>query len=237
MSWPTCRSARRRCPTSTRDPTRTNAVERWCNEVAAEFLVPMARVPRAVRPGGRPALATPAARRALPGEHPGHPRSGPRSRRLDVGQVPRRSWSGRARVAALMAERGSGGQLLQHQAGADRQAVRSALVASALEGQTSYTEAFRLLGLKRPPRSTGWRSDSECCDGVFAGRQRDDRRKEQPLRVRLLPGVTCVSRGVKALFARRLRAAGVGQGGAPAAKRGRTTLTNPRAGADSLWAG
>ena len=34
-----------------------------------------------------------------------------------------------------------------------------------------------------------------------------------------------------------LRAAGVGQGGAPAAKRGRTTLTNPRAGADSVWAG
>ena len=34
-----------------------------------------------------------------------------------------------------------------------------------------------------------------------------------------------------------LRAAGVGQGGAPAAKRGRTTLTNPRAGADWLWAG
>ena len=33
-----------------------------------------------------------------------------------------------------------------------------------------------------------------------------------------------------------LRAAGVGQGGAPAAKRGRTTLTNPRAGACWLWA-
>src|SRR3954454_23820782 len=33
-----------------------------------------------------------------------------------------------------------------------------------------------------------------------------------------------------------LRAAGVGQGGAPAAKRGRTTLTNPRAGADWRWA-
>ncbi|MCA1671084.1 MAG: TIGR03032 family protein, partial [Actinobacteria bacterium] len=35
----------------------------------------------------------------------------------------------------------------------------------------------------------------------------------------------------------RLRTGGVGQGGAPAAKRGRTTLTNPRAGADSIWAG
>jgi len=34
-----------------------------------------------------------------------------------------------------------------------------------------------------------------------------------------------------------LRAAGVGQGGAPGAKRGRTTLTNPSAGADSVWAG
>jgi hypothetical protein len=34
-----------------------------------------------------------------------------------------------------------------------------------------------------------------------------------------------------------LRTAGVGQGGAPAAKRGPVTLTNPRAGADSVWAG
>ena len=35
----------------------------------------------------------------------------------------------------------------------------------------------------------------------------------------------------------RLRTGGVGQGGAPAAKRGRTTLTDPRAGAGSMWAG
>ena len=33
------------------------------------------------------------------------------------------------------------------------------------------------------------------------------------------------------LLCERLRADGVGQGGAPAVKRGRTTLTNPRAGA------
>jgi CubicO group peptidase (beta-lactamase class C family) len=43
--------------------------------------------------------------------------------------------------------------------------------------------------------------------------------------------------GDKALCAGGLRAAGVGQGGAPAAQRGRTTLTNPRAGAGSWWAG
>ncbi len=35
----------------------------------------------------------------------------------------------------------------------------------------------------------------------------------------------------------RLRTGGGGQGGAPAAKRGRTTLTSPRTGADSIWAG
>ena len=51
-------------------------------------------------------------------------------------------------------------------------------------------------------------------------------------------GVSCVRPGCQGpLGASVLRAAGVGQGGAPAAKRGRTTLTNPRAGAHWLWAG
>ena len=53
-----------------------------------------------------------------------------------------------------------------------------------------------------------------------------------------LPRVTCVRPSRQGPLVRgRLRGAGVGRGGAPAAKRGRTTLTNPRAGADSLWAG
>ena len=39
------------------------------------------------------------------------------------------------------------------------------------------------------------------------------------------------------LLCGRLRADGVGQGGAPAAQRGRTILTIPRAGADFVWAG
>ena len=50
--------------------------------------------------------------------------------------------------------------------------------------------------------------------------------------------VSCVRPGCQGpLDASCSGAAGVGQGGAPAAKRGRTTLTNPRAGADWLWAG
>ena len=39
------------------------------------------------------------------------------------------------------------------------------------------------------------------------------------------------------LGSRVFRASGVDQGGASAARRRRTTLTNPRAGADLLWAG
>ena len=55
-------------------------------------------------------------------------------------------------------------------------------------------------------------------------------------------GTVCVERylcGVvrQGLLCGRLRADGVGQGGAPAAQRGRTILTIPRAGADFLWAG
>src|SRR5829696_4499429 len=42
--------------------------------------------------------------------------------------------------------------------------------------------------------------------------------------------------GCQGLLGVLLRTGGVGQGGAPAAKRGRTTLTNPRAGV-STWYG
>ncbi len=55
----------------------------------------------------------------------------------------------RARVAALMREPGSGGNYYNTKPVQIGKRFARALVASALEGQTSYTEAFRLLGLKK----------------------------------------------------------------------------------------
>ena len=79
-----------------------------------------------------------------------------------------------------------------------------------------HRPAPRITGLARPSR-------------VVTAHAQGDRRPT--------PGVTCSGcEGSRPSWCSVLRAAGVGQGGAPAAKRGRTTLTNPRAGACWLWA-
>jgi hypothetical protein len=55
----------------------------------------------------------------------------------------------RVRVAALMIERESGGNYYNTKPVQIGKRFARALVGSALEGRTSYTEAFRLLGLKK----------------------------------------------------------------------------------------
>lgn len=129
--------------------TQTHAVERWCNEVAAEFLVPMAEFRSRFDPhGDLPAQLQPLAE---------HFRV---STQVILGQVREAgalTWdkylaeleSERARVAALMVERGSGGNYYNTKPVQIGKRFARALVASALEGRTPYPEAFRLLGLKK----------------------------------------------------------------------------------------
>jgi Zn-dependent peptidase ImmA (M78 family) len=129
--------------------TRTNAIERWCNEVAAEFLVPMAEF----RPRFDPNGDLHAQLQSL-AEHFRVSTQVILGRVREAGVL---GWdeylaeleSERARVAALMAERGSGGNYYNTKPVQIGKRFARALVASALEGQTSYTEAFRLLGLKK----------------------------------------------------------------------------------------
>ncbi len=129
--------------------TRTNPVERWCNEVAAEFLVPMAQFRMRFDPMGdlHPQLQTLA----------GHFRV---STQVILGRVREAgalTWDEyldelgheRARVAAHMLELGSGGNYYNTKPVQIGKRFARALVASALEGQTSYPEAFHLLGLKK----------------------------------------------------------------------------------------
>jgi len=55
----------------------------------------------------------------------------------------------RERVAAIVAERAEGGNYYNTKPVQVGKRFARALAASAMEGQTSYTEAFRLLGLKK----------------------------------------------------------------------------------------
>lgn len=132
-------------PASVRD----NTVERWCNQVAAELLVPMeefrvhietaANIQSQLQPlAERFRVST----QVILG------------RFREVGEL---TWDEylhelgveRARVAAIVAERGSGGNYYNTKPVQIGKRFARALVASAMEGQTSYTEAFRLLGLKK----------------------------------------------------------------------------------------
>jgi Zn-dependent peptidase ImmA (M78 family) len=133
------------------DPTsiRTNAVERWCNQVAAELLVPMEEFRIAFDPIAdlRDQLQPLAQRFRV-------------STQVILGRIREAghlSWDEylhelgieRERIAEIVAERGSGGNYYNTKPVQVGKRFARALVASAMEGQASYTEAFRLLGLKK----------------------------------------------------------------------------------------
>jgi Zn-dependent peptidase ImmA (M78 family) len=128
---------------------RTNTVERWCNQVAAELLVPIEEFRAVFDPEAdlRGQLQPLAERFRV-------------STQVILGRVREAghlSWDEylhelgleRDRVAAILAERGSGGNYYNTKPVQIGKRFARALVASAMEGQTSYTEAFRLLGLKK----------------------------------------------------------------------------------------
>lgn len=128
---------------------RSNAVERWCNQVAAELLVPMDEFRAHFVPDSdRRAQMRPLAERFRV------------STQVILGRMRETgalSWSEylteldgeRTRVAAIGTERGGGGNYYNTKPVQVGKRFARALVASALEGQTSYSEAFRMLGLKK----------------------------------------------------------------------------------------
>jgi Zn-dependent peptidase ImmA (M78 family) len=128
---------------------RSNAVERWCNQVAAEFLVPMAEFRQRFDPrAGLRAQLRPLAE---------HFRV---SSQVILGRVREAGalrWDEylteldveRQRVAAFLADRGGGGNHYNTKPVQVSQRFAQALIASTLEGRTPYAEAFRLLEVKK----------------------------------------------------------------------------------------
>jgi Zn-dependent peptidase ImmA (M78 family) len=125
-----------------------NAVERWCNQVAAEFLVPLASFRAVYKPRG-----------AVEGELRRLARWFKVStlvvlrRMLDAGGLTRAQFGEEyerelARLAALQPQ-GSGGNFYLTTAVRVSKRFARALVASTLEGETLYRDAFRLLGLSK----------------------------------------------------------------------------------------
>jgi Zn-dependent peptidase ImmA (M78 family) len=135
----------------------TNNTERWCNRVAAEFLVPLDPLSREL--GDAPIDSGVLERLA---------RTFKVStlvvlrRIFEAGRLPWADYQARyedelARVLEILEERGRGGGGDFYNAQpvrASKQFAR-AVVGSTLEGQTLYTEAFQLLGLRRTETFNG----------------------------------------------------------------------------------
>lgn len=131
------------------ESTRSNTVERWCNQVAAEVLVPMAefRVRFDQDADVVPQLQ-PLAEffRVSTQVILGRAREAGVfgwDRYLALLQVER------ARVADAASRASSGGNYYNTKPVQVSKRFARAVVASALEGRTPYTQAFRLLGLKK----------------------------------------------------------------------------------------
>lgn len=128
---------------------RSNAVERWCNQVAAELLVPMDEFRDVfdASVGPREQLQPLAERFRV-------------STQVILGRIREAgvlTWAEylhefgieQERVAHIVADRDRGGNYYNTKPVQVGKRFARALVGSALEGHTSYTEAFRLLGLRK----------------------------------------------------------------------------------------
>ncbi len=129
--------------------TQSNAIERWCNQVAAELLVPMEEFRlRFERGGDLRAQLQPLA------EHFRVSTQVILGRMRETGAL---SWDEyvaeldveRERVAELVAEGAGGGNYYNTKPVQVGKRFARAILGSAMEGQTPYPEAFRLLGLKK----------------------------------------------------------------------------------------
>jgi Zn-dependent peptidase ImmA (M78 family) len=134
---------------STADKVSGYDVEKWCNEVAAEVLIPLAQFKLDYRP-----------REPVDREMQRLARAFKVStlvvlrRMFDAGGLARdRFWQlyrdEVARLVAIMRAKDSGGDYYRTTTSRVSHRFTRAIVTSALEGRSTFTEAFRLLGCKK----------------------------------------------------------------------------------------
>ncbi len=122
--------------------------ERWCNQVAAELLVPLDEFMSVFDAGAgvRPQLRSLAERFSVSTQVIlGRMRE---AGALTWDQYLRELDAERRRIAEVVPKSGSGGDYYNTKAVQVSKRFASEVIASTLEGQTSYTEAFYLLGVK-----------------------------------------------------------------------------------------
>lgn len=124
------------------------AVERWCNKVAAELLVPMRMLRGDLVPGERLDVSVPRLARLYKVSTLVVLR-----RLFDAGSVPQQTyWEAyRAEVARLLAlpRPAGGGNFYLSQAARVSKRFARALVVSTLEGRTLYRDAMQMLGISK----------------------------------------------------------------------------------------
>ena len=124
-------------------------IEQWCNRVAAEMLVPLGLFKEMYRPG-----------ESIDGEMQRLAKVFKVStlvvlrRMFDAGGLPREEFwelykAEVARLVAIMRSRKGGGDYYRTTTSRVSHRFTRAIVTSALEGRSSFTEAFRLLGCKK----------------------------------------------------------------------------------------
>ena len=131
------------------ESTRTYAPERWCNQAAAELLVPMDEFRLVFDPAsGLRSQLQPLAERFRVSTQVvlGRMRE---ADALSWDQFMAELGAEKERVAELVAERGGGGNYYNTKAVQVGKRFARELIASTLEGRTPYTEAFRLLDVKK----------------------------------------------------------------------------------------
>lgn len=127
--------------------TPQHALERWCNQVAAEFLVPLADLRQAFDPSGALEVETDRLARRFKAS------TLVILRRIhDAGGIDQKQFRAAyarelERLLALPST--SGGDFYLTLGARTGKTFARALVISTLEGRTSFTEAFRLLGFKK----------------------------------------------------------------------------------------
>jgi Zn-dependent peptidase ImmA (M78 family) len=134
---------------STADRISQNEVEQWCNRVAAEVLVPLEQFKLDYQKSADVTLEMERLARAFKVSTLVMLR-----RMYDAGGLGReRFWQlykdEVARLVAIMRNRHSGGDYYRTTTSRVSQRFTRAIVTSALEGRSTFTEAFRLLGCKK----------------------------------------------------------------------------------------